>query len=126
MLYDSTRLRPHDPTSLEWAVAWTRFLLRDTSTTPLFNDTELVALLDATAFVVAGVPYYRPQVTTAHLIAGDPDRALSESLLGVNITTRDPTSVARSIRALHRWIDDEIEALTRQRPPTGRQLRATY
>ena len=123
MAYDQSALAAADATSLAWAIAWARFFLKDTGTTELFSDTELVALLKATAYTAEDAKvYYRPHVVAAALIKTDPDRALSEGLLGASITNRDPASVARSIRAAGVWVDDLIETASDERPPTGRTL----
>ena len=123
MAYDSTKLALADATSAVWALAWTRFFLRDTSTPEAFTDAELNAVLAAHAFTSEDDDvYYRPHVAAAALIRSDPDRAMSEGLLGANITNRDPASVARSIRAAGAWVDDLIELAAGERPPTGRTL----
>ena len=131
MAYDSSNLSPTDLTGLDWAIAWTRFLLKDTDAdNELFSDTELQAVIEAMRFDVEedGVTtsYYRPHVAAAHLITTDPDRAVTESLLGSSVTTQSPGSVARAIRASGRWIDDAIYTASEQRPPTGRTLRAVF
>jgi hypothetical protein len=130
--YDLSALTPSAPTSLAWGIAWTRFILRDTNATELFSDTELVAILTAHAFTVeddspsGSTTYYRPHVVAANLIQSDPDRALSEGLLGATITNRDPGSIARSIRSAGRWVDDLIETESGSRPPTGRTLTPVF
>jgi hypothetical protein len=130
--YTEANLTPIDTTAVAWALAWTRFLLHDTdSSNEIYSDTELTAVLTAHAFVHedgAGVEttYYRPHVAAAHLIATDPDRATSESLLGSSVTVQSPGSLARSIRSRNAWIDDAIEELTEERPPTGRTLTAVF
>jgi hypothetical protein len=119
---DLSALQPHDPTSLAWAIAWTRSFLRDTSSTPTYSDPELAAGLTARAFTVGDSSYYRPHVLAAALVQADPARAQSESLLGASVTHRDPASVAAGIRARNVWIDDLIEAASGARPPLGRAL----
>jgi hypothetical protein len=121
--YDQSVLADADATDLAWAIAWTRFLLKDTSSTETYSDTELTAVIKATAFTAEDdTIYYRPHVAAANLIRSDPDRALSEGLLGASITNRDPVSVARSIRNNNAWVDDLIEAASDERPTTGRTL----
>ena len=123
MPYDPLDLTPNDTTDGTWALAWTRFLLRDTSATPAFADAELNAVLESTAFEHETVTHYRPHVAAATLIESDPDRATSESILGVSTTTRSPTAIASAIRKSGRWVDDRIEAATGGvRPPSGREL----
>lgn len=123
MAYDPTKLALADATSAVWALAWARFMLKDTSTTEVYSDTELTAVLAATAFTAEDdTVYYRPHVAAANLVKSDPDRALSEGLLGASITNRDPGAVARAIRAAGRWVDDLIETDSEERPPTGRTL----
>jgi hypothetical protein len=125
--YDQSVLAAADATDLAWAIAWTRFLLKDTSTTETYSDTELTAVIKAAAFTAEDdTIYYRPHVAAANLVRSDPDRALSEGLLGASITNRDPASVARSIRTSNAWVDDLIESAADERPPSGRTLLAVF
>lgn len=126
MSYDPSQLTPHDTTSIAWALAWTRFNLRDTSAAPEYNDVELIAALQARAFTHDDVTYYRPHFTAAALVEGDPDRATTETLLGSMFTTRKPAAIAIAIRANGAWVDDLIEAAAEVRPPTGRTLRPVF
>jgi hypothetical protein len=130
MPYDEANLTPADTTSLAWALAWTRFLLRDTSSEEMFSDTELEAVLTSTSFVdettSPSTRHYRPHVAAGDLIESDPDRAVSESTLGASIESREPSSIARSVRRTGRWIDDTIEAEAGVRPAGGLTLRARF
>ena len=126
MAYDPHDLNPNDPTSPAWALAWARRLLNDTGAEPLYAQAEVYAVLNAHAFVANAVTYYRPHYAAAALIASDPDRATAESLLGASVTVRDPGAIARSIRSSNAWVDDLIETVSGERPPSGRQLRAVF
>ena len=127
MAYDQSKLALADATSAVWALAWARFMLKDTGDTEVYSDTELLAFLTATAFTSEDDDvYYRPHVVAAALVKSDPDRALSEGLLGASITNRDPGAVARAIRAAGRWVDDLIETTSEERPPTGRTLTPVF
>ncbi len=123
MSYDPTKLDAVAITNVEWALAWTRFLLRDTSTPEVYSDTELVAVVTANAWTYESVTYYRPHQAAASLIESDPERASTEAIMGVSITTRKPTAAAASIRRAGRWVDDLIAVATDGvRPPSGREL----
>lgn len=113
MPYDKSKLTPNDTTSLDWAVAWTRFLLHDTNDDhETYADDEITAVLTSLAWEHETVTYYRPHLAAASLIESDPDRALSESTLGASITNRDPRSIARSIRKGDAWVRAFITAAT--------------
>ena len=126
MSYDPSALTPHDTTSIAWALAWTRFTLRDTASEPQYRDEELLAALEARAFTHDSVAYYRPHIAAAALIVSDPDRATTETLLGSMFTTRKPNAIAKAIRAEGAWVDDLIETAAEARPPTGRTLRPVF
>lgn len=128
MSYNPAKLDAVDVTDVEWALAWTRFLLRDTGDTEVYSDAEAFAIIKATAWAYTNpsgvtVTYYRPHQAAASLIESDPDRAIQESILGVSTTVRTPGSAAASIRRAGRWVDDLIIAATDGvRPPSGREL----
>ena len=127
MPYIEVNLSPHEPTEEPWALAWCRFLVRDTSDTELYSDAELLATLEAHAFTASnGSTYYRPHVAAASLIVSDPDRALSESLLGSSFQHRHPGDLAKDVRAAGKWIDDLIRTKSEERAPTGRQLTPVF
>lgn len=123
MAYDPSSLTSTDTTSLDWALAWTRFLLHDTdASNEIFSDTELTAVLTVHSSKGNGSTYYRPHVAVSNLMVTDPDRATSESLLGSSVTVQSPGSLARAIKSRNRWIDDAIEAASGERPTSGRTL----
>ena len=119
-------MRERDPTNAAWAIAWARHYLRDTSEPFVFEDAELFAELEAHAMVDEGEAFYRPHATAAFMLRADPERAVSESLLGVNVTHRDVGEVATAITRSGAWIDDLIEAEVGSRPGAGRALRAVF
>ena len=128
MSYDPTKLDVVTLTDVEWALAWTRFLLRDTTDTEVYSDAEALAVIKAFAWThttSAGVSttYYRPHQAAASLIESDPDRASTEAIMGVSLTTRKPGAIASAIRRAGRWVDDLIVTATDGvRPPSGREL----
>lgn len=122
MAYNPSALNLADATSADWAIAWTRYLMADTTEPHQHTTPELEAALTAHAFTYETVVYYRPHVTAAALTIADPNRATSESLLGASISTRSAGSIARSIRGANAWVDDLIETTAGARPPTGRTL----
>lgn len=123
MSYNPTKLELADVTNVEWALAWTRFLLRDVGPTEAYSDAEAFAVIKSTAWKHDAVVYYRPHHAAASLIESDPDRASTEAIMGVSITTRKPGAIAASIRRAGRWVDDLIVTATDgARPPSGREL----
>lgn len=130
MPYNENDLNPTNLNASSWALAWTRFFLRDTSTPFEFSDTELTAVLEGTRFVPArnddDQTYYRPHVAAAQIVESDPDRAMREQLLNTVIWHRSPTSVARSIRRAGRWVDDAIVTATSEKPSSSRQLEPVF
>lgn len=126
-MYDESSLSGSDPTDAEWALAWTRFHLRDTSNTnPEYSDEELNAVLTGTAWAHEDVTYYRPHVAAASIILGDPNRATSESLLGNSISMRGANATANGIRSAGAWVDALIESLAGAAPPSGRSLTPVF
>ena len=130
MTYEETDLHPTSLTSSAWALAWTRFFLRDTSSTPEFSDTELTAVLEGTSFTPTrkddNNTYYRPHVAAANILQADPNRALQESVFEASETKRSPERIARTIRRSGRWIDDAIFEVAEEHPTSNRTLRAVY
>lgn len=118
--YDPSDLQGTDPTSEAWALAWARFLLRDTVVPFAYEDAEVEAVLTSTAFTHSGSTYYRPHVAAAALVESDPDRPISESLLSASVTHRSGGSIARGIRTSGAWVDDLIEAATGGTRPASR------
>lgn len=129
MPYNENDLTPTNLNAGSWGLAWTRFWLRD-KTDDRYSDTELTAALEATSFVPTrdddNQTYYRPHLAAASIIDADPDRALQETVFEASETKRSPERVARSIRRAGRWVDDAIAVATEERPPSTRQIRATF
>jgi hypothetical protein len=123
---DVTALAPQDPTSLAWAVAWTRHYLRDTTTPLQWDEAEVVANLQAYAFTSDAVAYYRPHVAAASMIEADADRPQTEWLLSAKLESRSALDAAIGIRRAGRWVDDLIESAAGERPPSGRTLRPVF
>lgn len=114
MAYDASDLAPIDTTDKAWALAWTRFWLRDTDdNAEVFTDTELNAVLDATsqdlpANADSPTTYYRPHQAAADLLESDPDRKVMERLMSWQGQYRSAEQVARAILAMGAWVDDAI------------------
>ena len=126
MPYNPDDLSLSDPTSVEWAVAWARFLLGDRTEPEQWTDAELQAMLASTAFQHNGTAYHRPHHAAAALLESDPTRPLSESLMSASVQHRDPLSTARSIRRQATWVDDLIQAATGVRPAGRSTLEVTW
>lgn len=131
MAYDLSALLPSAPDSLSWAIAWARFMLHDRVTPFVFADAEIAAVLTAHAYVpdptaTPVVTYYRPHIAAGVLIETDPDRALTESLLGAHITHQSPSDIAASLRYHGRWVDDAIWTVAGTPPPSHRTLTAVF
>lgn len=132
MAYDPTALAPIDTTSKMWALAWTRFFLRDTDgTTEVYSDTELAGVLDATAQALpvgatSPTTYYRPHQAAADLIEGDPDRKVMERLMSWQGQYRNAEAVARAILAAGAWVDDAIHDAAGVYPERGGTLEAVF
>lgn len=130
MPYDSSDLTPIDTTDAAWALAWTRFYLRDTDdAAEVFTDAEITAVLTATSQdLPVGVDaadqatYYRPHQAAADLIRSDPDLKMQERLLSWSATNRSPDAIARGILAAGRWIDDAIDDAAGVYPERGGTL----
>lgn len=122
MAYDEASLNPFDPVSLSWAVAFLRFLLRDTVSPLEFADAELSATLGLQAFEAGGVVYYRPHVAAAIMIRSDPERAIIERVDNVSVHKPDPNALA--VNLVNSWsaIDDAIAELAGVRPPGGNRV----
>lgn len=115
-----------DVTSLGWALAFTRSLLRDDSEPNQYSDDLLATQLEGSAVEVAGDTYYRPQEAAARVILSDSSWARHETTLGASATYRSANELALAIRRANRWIDDRIQAASGERPPSGRELKAVF
>jgi hypothetical protein len=123
--FDASVLNPPRPTDETWAITATRFYLKDRDGTQ-YEDAELLMVLTGTGFTVDAVTYYRPHIAAADIIDSDPDRAMSESLLGASIGLRDPDQVSRAIRKAGRWIDALIATESGAEPPSRLILHPTF
>jgi hypothetical protein len=94
------------------AIAWARFIVRDTEEPYTYHDVELMALLNGTAVRYEAATFYRPHYVAATLIRTDPDRAISESIDNASKTKPDPDVIADRIMRAYRFIDDRIDELT--------------
>lgn len=133
MAYDPTALAPTDTTSKMWAIAWTRFFLRDTDEVEVYSDTEIAAVVDATSqalprFAEAGsqTTHYRPQKAAADLIESDPDQKVQEALLSWSATNRSPGQIARGIMAAGAWVDEAIFDAAGEYPVRGGTIEPVF
>lgn len=98
---DDLELR--DPTSIDWALAFARFLARETPVNSVFpahslEDEEWVAMLETTARAQGGISYYLPHEAVAVKILTDPTYALSVTEEGYSGTFRSPEALAAYLR----------------------------
>lgn len=126
MAYDESLLSPIDPASIEWATAFTRFLLRDTSEPYSLASAEVRATLETTAVTVDEATYYRPHMAAAALIRSDPDRVVSERIDNASAEYVNPAVLAARIERDWSSIDDRIKALSGVNPGGGRTFRAVW
>lgn len=118
--YDLTALNPVNPSSSAWALAWLRAALRDTPNdvdafpTGGWHDEELQSALslDAVTDPEDDAVYYRPHVTAAGLIAGDPTRVLSFTAGGYGETYETGDALSKAILKRGKAIDDLISDTT--------------
>jgi hypothetical protein len=123
--YDASVLNPPRPSDETWAINATRFYLKDRDGSQ-YEDAELLMTLLGNSFIVDDVTYFRPHIAAADLVDSDPDRAMSESLLGASISLREPNQVSRAIRKAGKWIDDFIAAESGMHPPSRLILNPTF
>lgn len=126
MPYDTSKLQAADPTDIEWGLAWVRHLLRDTAAPYAWQDAELYATLQATAWQHEGTTYYRPHEAAAQILETDPDRPLAESTLGASVTNRDARQLAAAMRRAGAWVNDLIADAAGTRPPSRRTLEVVW
>lgn len=113
--YDPALLPMLDPTHLDWARTWTRFLLRDLPDLernqlpatlgqqpiagkpkwPEFsrNDVELETALKLDSVKVGDVGYFRPHLTASRLYLGDPQLWKSRAVDGTSESRRDAQEI---------------------------------
>lgn len=130
--YNLASLSPVDPTKLVWAVAWVRAALRDTPNDagvfPAggFHDEELQAALDLDSVVDGEDRYYRPHVTAAGLVSGDPTRVLAFSGGSYSERYEDGAALRRAILKRGAAIDDLIAEATDGRFSGSTVFRAVF
>lgn len=116
--YDLTALSPVDPKSVTWAVAWVRAAIRDTPNDagafPAggYHDEELQAAIELDVIVDGADRYYRPHVTAAGLVSGDPTRVLSFSGGSYSERYEDGAALRRALLKRGEPIDALIEDAT--------------
>lgn len=130
--YDTTDLALNDPTSLDWALAYVRFALRDkpneSSAYPLgsLQDEEIEAALAAAALSdtvdSSTEVYYPAHRIAANLLASNPEFVQRWSAAGVSQEFRSSKDIARDIITAGKWIDASIADSTDGRLAPG-QLR---
>lgn len=127
--YIPAHMRPINPLSAAWALAWARHFAGDY---PLSLDTEpdvypldswddavWLAMLDATAYVVwdeqgaVVATYYRPHEAAAIALDANPHWLQRESVLGATQERRPLSEIVQGIRWAGRIFDEEIGRLER-------------
>lgn len=125
--YSTADLALNDPSDADFALAYVRFALRDkpndASTYPAasLDDEEINAALEAGKITDAiadggdGTSYYRPHLTAAELLQGNPEFVERFSAGGYSEQARSAGAIARGIRRQGRWIDASIRESTDKR-----------
>lgn len=111
-MYSPADLTDDVLTSIQRALAWARFILRDRVEPFAFDSAELIAMLRLTATRHEDDAYYRPHFVAATLIRTDPDRAITESIDNASKTKPDPDLIAQRIMRDWSFIDARIDELT--------------
>lgn len=130
--YDLAALSPVDPASLTWAVAWVRAALRDTPNDagafPVggFHDEELQAALELDAVVDGEDTYFRPHVTAAGLVSGDPTRVLAFTGGSYSERYEDGEALRKAILKRGTAIDSLIADATDGRFSSSTTFRAVF
>ena len=110
--YTVSDLNLADPTSSNWALAWARFIAKDTPINSMWpeysiTDEEWTALLDITAvafdsnYDVVKETYYFPVEAVITKVVSDPTFAQSISEDGYSTTYRDPAVITTFLRATY-------------------------
>ena len=100
-----------DPTDADAALAWARFLSKDTGTSEGENsDAEWNALLAKNTEVINSTTYYRPHLTVKEWILSQWNRGESESNRLGSIKYRDSKAMAESLFNQNVWMDEAINA----------------
>ena len=100
-----------DPTDADGALAWVRFLSKDTGANEgEHSDAEWNALLAKNDITIDGNTYFRPHVTVREWILSQWNRGESESNRLGSITYRDTKAMADSVFTSNSWIDKAINA----------------
>ncbi len=129
--YDQVALSTRTITSLAWARAYARFLIRDTpnevgaypqnSLTDIELDQQLTSfsVIDRVTGGGDDTVYYRPHVVATHVLTADPTRLMAFSVSGYAETAPDLAIVTRGILLASRWVDAAIETATNGRLSFG-------
>lgn len=110
--YTESDLNLNDPTSSNWALAWVRFIAKDTPINSVWpeytiSDAEWTALLNLTAVKYDSdgdgtkETYYLPVEAVITKIVSDPTFAQSVSEDGYSTTYRDPAVLTTFLRATY-------------------------
>ena len=110
--YNTSDLNLGDPTSIDWALAWVRFIAKDTPVNSTWHsysidDDEWLALLNITAIQFDSnndgtkEKYYVPVEAVITKIVADPMFAQSVSEDGYSASYRDPAVISTFLRATY-------------------------
>lgn len=125
--YTEANLASPDTTSTDWALAFVRFVLRDTpndaSTFPEYSmtDAEISAALEVDAITDKvslggdGSVYYPAHRTAARLLRTNPQYAERISVAGYTETRTPASQLATRIVRANSWVDEEIVLETNAR-----------
>jgi hypothetical protein len=114
--YDVAKVSPVLPSSMAWALAYVRMVLKDKPNAQGlfppngFEDEEIKAQLELDSRVISTTTFYPAHLTAANLLSGDPERVLSFALGGLSETRPNPLDLAASIRGRGSMIDRLITA----------------
>lgn len=113
--YDPTKLVLNDPTNLQWALNWARFLSKDMPNQggdyPLdsLTDAEWTGLLEVTAHTSGTTRYYRPHQAAAMELDTNPYRVSREELEGNSQEFRRIEEVTAAIQKFGGFFEGLIE-----------------
>ena len=117
---------PVDLTSLSWALAAAREMLRDTIEPHSYSDSLLMLALGAHAIEHEDSTYYRPHAAAANTLLSDPERLRSETIDNATKSFMNPAHAASALLRAYAWIDDQIEDATGTDPRPSRTLRVVF
>lgn len=103
--YDQTKAAINNPTNLDWAIYWFRFLANDKPSESVWpmdslTDEEVTGILTLTSRTIKSTRYYLPHEALASKIQSDPDYFLSHSEESYSVSRVDPAKLVDGIRKM--------------------------